>query len=107
MSALVGQLRDIVGDRKINLCTQICRTPVEQSPYLLAYGARESLASRIRKNLNDTLSDIDGVIELLLRDVKFDTTKEKVLDHISYNNNLQGVDLFSIIDDFTDLLDIE
>jgi hypothetical protein len=50
---------------------------------------------------------MDGVIELLLRDVKFDTTKEKVLDHISYNNNLRGVDLFSIIDDFTDLLDIE
>jgi radical SAM protein with 4Fe4S-binding SPASM domain len=107
MSALVGQLRDIVGDRKINLCTQICRTPVEQSPYLLRYEARESLASRIRENLNDTLSDMDGVIELLLRDVKFDTTKEKVLDHISYNNNLRGVDLFSIIDDFTDLLDIE
>lgn len=107
MAVLMKQLKDIMGDRKVTLCTQICRTPNEQSPYLLKYEVRESLAKRIKEHLNDTLFNVDDTIELLLRDVKLDTTKEKVLNHIQYNNKLRGVDLFSIIDDFTDLLNVE
>ena len=107
MAVLMKQLKEIMGDRKVTLCTQICRTPNEQSPYLLKHEVRESLAKRIKEHLNDTLFDIDDTIEILLRDVKLEITKEKVLNHIQYNNQLRGVDLFSIINDFTSLLDVE
>jgi radical SAM protein with 4Fe4S-binding SPASM domain len=106
MATLVKQLKDMTG-RSISVAAQICRHPVEQSPYLLKQEVRENLAARIKENLANTLYGMDETIELLLRDVKLDTSKEKVLNHIQYNNKLRGVDLFSIVNDFTDLLDID
>ena len=100
----MASLTDFTG-----ISAQLCLFPKEQSLFLLNLEQRQRLVNLIIDEVNNGLN-IDGLGDMLasiLQGRPVDTTKDKVLANIDYNNKMRGMDLFSIVDDFTDYLDFE
>lgn len=107
MLTVQQQITDIVDE--FNLSAQLCVFPNEQSVFLLNPDQRQWLVESILNAVSQGLK-LDGtqaMIESILAGKKLDTTKEKILANIEYNNKMRGMDLFSIVEDFMPFIELD
>lgn len=107
MMTIQNQVSSIVDH--FDISAQLCWSPFEQSLFLLNLEQRQWLVESIKQSVADGLQ-LDGAKEMcesILINRKVDTTKEKILANIEYNNKLRGMDLFSIVEDFTPFIELD
>lgn len=87
-----------------HLSAQICKDPMEQSLFVLKQSAREELVNNIKSYVAQGL-DIEGVDEMydvITKNNRVNITVDRILENISIYNNIRNMNLFSIVDDFTE-----
>lgn len=87
----------------VSLGSQLCIYPYEQSIFLLNLEQRQRLANSIQTGVENGLLeyDVGNMTKSLIQGRPVPTTKEQVLANIEFNNKMRGMDLFSIVEDFT------
>ena len=92
----------------MHIAAQICKDPMDQSLYTLKQSVREELVDNIKSYITQGL-DIQGIDEmyaLITKNNKVSITKDRILEQISLYNNIRNMNLFSIVNDFTEDLDV-
>lgn len=91
------------------IVVQLCKGPPEQSIFTLKNSVREQIVEDIKSHIAQGLNvyDINGIYELLVNDIPAKTTKNEIFEKVKFFNNIRSMDLFSIIDDFTEDLAVE
>lgn len=94
---------------KVNISTQLCLNPSNQDIFCLDKPARQDLVNRIAEKVEQglPLNDVAGISKLLLQDRESNASFKEVIDGVDYFNNLRNMDLFSIVDNFTELLSVK
>jgi len=92
----------------LHIAAQICKDPIDQSLFTLKQSAREKLIDDIKSHVAQGLDiqGIDDMYNLIAKDNKVNITKSRILEQISFYNNIRNMDLFSIVEDFTADLDV-
>jgi radical SAM protein with 4Fe4S-binding SPASM domain len=93
---------------KSNISAQLCIHPNEESLFLLNQDQRQRLVNLIMEDVNRGLK-IQGLEEMtasILTKRIVNTTRDKVIEKIQFNNSMRNMDLFDIVEDFTDHLDL-
>jgi radical SAM protein with 4Fe4S-binding SPASM domain len=104
MLKIQQQLKGLIN--RIDIGAQLCTSPEEQSLFLLNRSERQRLVDSIKRNVDAGLEiiGVESLIENIMTDRPVHTTRQRVLENIQYNNKLRNMDLFSIVEDFTDHL---
>lgn len=91
-----------------NISAQLCIHPNEESLFLLNQNQRQRLVNSIMEDVDRGLI-IQGLEEMtasILAKRTVDTTRSKVIEKIQFNNSMRNMNLFDIVEDFTDYLDL-
>lgn len=105
MMKIQHQLEGMIG--KLEMAAQVCTSPKEQSLFLLNKNQRQRLVDSIYRNADRGLKiiGVESLVNTIMTDqIVTGINRQQVLNHIQYNNKLRDMDLFSIVEDFTEHL---
>ena len=108
MLTIYDQLRSTVS--QVNpIYTQLCHFPLEQNIYTLNLETRLRLIEKIEEKINQglQLASLDSIISDLSKDKTVNVSKSDVIEKINYNNKIRNMDLFSITDNFIEVLNVQ